>query len=93
MVGENGPEVLVPGMSGTVIPNGGGGAWASSSTSSRRPAKGGETQQRQENGQNVLDIFVEKVKGAIAGDIARGDGAVPAALNATYGLNRVAGAY
>lgn len=57
------------------------------------PGKGGQTQQRQEGGQNVLDVFVEKVKGAIAGDIARGDGAVPAALNSTYGLNRVAGAY
>ena len=41
----------------------------------------------------MLDVFVEKVKGAIAGDIARGDGAVPAALNSTYGLSRVAGAY
>ncbi len=93
VVGENGPEVLVPGMSGTVIPNGGGGGMGLVVNIIEAPGKGGETQQRQENGQNVLDIFVEKVKGAIAGDIARGDGAVPAALNATYGLNRVAGAY
>ena len=92
VVGENGPEVLVPGMSGTVIPNGGGGMGLVVNII-ESPGKGGETQQRQENGQNVLDIFVEKVKGAIAGDIARGDGAVPAALGATYGLNRVAGAY
>lgn len=93
VVGENGPEVLVPGMSGTVIPNGGGGGMGLVVNIIEAPGKGGETQQRQENGQNVLDIFVEKVKGAIAGDIARGDGAVPAALGATYGLNRVAGAY
>ena len=93
VVGENGPEVLVPGMSGTVIPNGGGGGMGLVVNIIEAPGKGGETQQRQENGQNVLDVFVEKVKGAIAGDIARGDGAVPAALNATYGLNRVAGAH
>lgn len=93
VVGENGPEVLVPGMSGTVIPNGGGGGMGLVVNIIEAPGRGGETQQRQENGQNVLDVFVEKVKGAIAGDIARGDGAVPAALNSTYGLNRVAGAY
>lgn len=93
VVGENGPEVLVPGMSGTVIPNGGGGGMGLVVNIIEAPGKGGETQQRQENGQNVLDVFVEKVKGAIAGDIARGDGAVPAALGATYGLSRVAGAY
>ncbi|HNB44912.1 MAG TPA: hypothetical protein PLL72_11985, partial [Burkholderiaceae bacterium] len=87
------PAVLVPGMSGTVIPNGGGGGGAMVVNIIEAPGKGGETQQRQENGQNVLDVFVEKVKGAIAGDIARGDGAVPAALNSTYGLSRVAGAY
>lgn len=93
VVGENGPEVLVPGMSGTVIPNGGGGGMGLVVNIIEAPGRGGETQQRQENGQNMLDVFVEKVKGAIAGDIARGDGAVPAALNSTYGLNRVAGAY
>lgn len=57
------------------------------------PGNGGKVEQRQEGGQNVLDIWVDKIRGAIAGDIVRGDGAVPAALNATYGLNRVAGAY
>ncbi len=93
VVGENGPEVLVPGMSGTVIPNGAGGGAGLVVNIIEAPGKGGETQQRQENGQNVLDVFVEKVKGAIAGDIVRGDGAVPAALNSTYGLGRVAGAY
>ena len=93
VVGERGPEVFAPGTSGNIIPNGGGGGMGLVVNIIEAPGKGGETQQRQENGQNVLDIFVEKVKGAIAGDIARGDGAVPAALGATYGLNRVAGAY
>lgn len=57
------------------------------------PGKGGQLERRQENGQDILTVFVDRVRSAIAGDIARGDGAVPAALNNTYGLNRVAGAY
>jgi hypothetical protein len=94
VVGENGPEVLVPGMSGTVIPNGGGGGGMGLVVNIiEAPGRGGETQQRQENGQNMLDVFVDRVRGAIAGDIARGSGPVPAALNSTYGLGRVAGAY
>ena len=51
----------MPGMSGTVIPNGGGGGMGLVVNIIEAPGKGGETQQRQENGQNVLDIFVEKV--------------------------------
>ena len=58
------------------------------------PGNGGKVERRQDNnGGNVLDVFVEQIKGAIAGDIARGDGAIPAAMGRTYGLNRVAGAY
>ena len=58
------------------------------------PGKGGQTQQRNDsNGGNVLDVFVEQIKGSIAGDIVRGDGAIPAAMGNTYGLNRVPGGY
>jgi hypothetical protein len=44
-------------------------------------------------GNRMIEVFIEQVKGAIAGDISRGDGAVPSAMASTYGLNRVAGAY
>lgn len=57
------------------------------------PGNGGQQSSRQEGGQTIIDVVVEKVKSAVAGDIMRGDGAVPAALGRTYGLNRVAGAY
>ena len=58
------------------------------------PGKGGQTQQRNDsNGGNVLDVFVEQIKGSIAVDIVRGDGAIPAAMGNTYGLNRVPGGY
>lgn len=51
------------------------------------------TREREENGVRVIDVLIEQVKTAIAGDISRGAGAVPNALQGTYGLNRVAGAY
>jgi len=57
------------------------------------PGKGGQVSQRREGGANVIDIMVEQIKGAIAADIRMGSGAMPSAMAATYGLNRVAGAY
>ena len=58
------------------------------------PGNGGQVQQsRDNNGQSVLTILVEQIKGAVANDIARGSGAIPNALASTYGLNRAIGAY
>lgn len=58
------------------------------------PGNGGKTEQRQDgNGNNILEVYVEKIKGSIAGDISAGRGAIPNALAGTYGLNRVPGAY
>jgi hypothetical protein len=45
------------------------------------------------SGNRMIEVFIEQVKGAIAGDISRGSGSVPDAMASTYGLNRVAGAY
>jgi lambda family phage tail tape measure protein len=44
-------------------------------------------------GNRFVDVFIEQIKGAIASDITRGSGAVPSAIQGTYGLNRTAGAY
>jgi len=93
VVGENGPEVLVPGMSGTVIPNGGGMGGGTVVNVIEAPGKGGQTEQRTEGGVSIVDVFVERISSKLASDVARGDGALPAALSSTYGLNRVAGAY
>lgn len=57
------------------------------------PGKGGQTARSSSGGEDILTVFVEKVKASMAGDIASGSGAVPSALASTYGLNRVAGAY
>ncbi len=52
-----------------------------------------QARERTDSGGNrVIEVFIEQIKGAIAGDISRGDGAIPSAMTRTYGLNRVAGA-
>ena len=57
------------------------------------PGHGGQVQRRDDGGQQVIDVFVEQVKQSVAVDLATGSGAVPRALESTYGLNRAAGAY
>lgn len=96
VMGEAGPEAILPlqrtsngdlGVKAT-----GGGANVVINVV-EAPGKGGQQQQRNEGGVNIIDVFVEQVKSAVAGDIARGSGAVPNAIERTYGLNRAAGAY
>lgn len=57
------------------------------------PGRGGEMNERQDGGQNILDVYVERIKASIADDIASGRGQVPSAMQGTYGLNRAAGGY
>lgn len=96
VVGENGPEILVPGVSGTVIPpaqsrsSGGGGIVINLI---ENPARGGQTQQRQDGSSNILDVFVSQIRSVVAGDIASGRGPIPAAMESTYGANRAVGAF
>lgn len=96
VVGENGPEVLVPNSSGRVIPAGVSAAGGGSNVQVNiieAPGQGGKTQQRNQGGVNILDVFVERIKAGIAGDIADGRGAIPAAMSNAYGLNRAAGGF
>lgn len=94
LVGEAGPELFVPHSAGTIIPNskfGGGSDIVVNIIES--PGNGGQTARRSTGGVDYLDVFVEKVKNSLAGDITRGAGVVPNAMASTYGLNRVAGVY
>ncbi len=56
---------------------------ATAKTERRSDGKGG----------SIIDIFIERARGAIASDIMRGNGSVPAAMESVYGLSRAAGAY
>jgi lambda family phage tail tape measure protein len=92
--GEAGPEAIMPlsrDSSGRLGVSGGGSNVVVNVIES--PGNAGKQQQRSEGGMKIIDVFVEQIKSAIASDITRGSGAVPAALGQTYGLNRAAGSY
>lgn len=96
LMGEAGAEAVMPltrinGKLGVRAEGGGSGVTVNIIEDSSR---GGQVQSRTgSNGQNVLDVFVDRVRAAVAGDIVSGSGMIPAALGATYGLNRAAGGY
>ncbi len=94
LMGEAGPEAIMPlkrGPDGTLGVRGGGSNVVVNVIES--PGNGGKTQQRQENGVNILDVMVEQIKSSIASDINRGNGVVPQAITKSYGLSRAPGAY
>jgi len=96
LMGEAGAEAILPLQRGSngklgVQAAGGGGVTVNIIEDSSRA---GQTQSRQEQGGAlVLDVFVDRIRAAVAGDITRGAGPIPAALAGTYGLNRAAGGY
>lgn len=90
------PAILQRGE--TVIPRGGfaasGGANVQvivNNNASNTQATARES--RDGSGNRIIEVMIDQVKGAIARDITSGDGVVSGAINSTYGLNRVAGAY
>ena len=86
--GENGPEAV---LNKSQI---GGGANVQVIVNNN--ATGTQAQARESTdggGNRIIEVFIEQVKGSIASDINLGDGAIPAAMGNTYGLNRVARAY
>lgn len=94
LMGEAGPEAILPlkrSRDGRLGVEGGGGSMVVNIIEA--PGRGGEREQRSEGGVNILDVFVERIKAGIAGDISDGRGPIPAALTSAYGMNRAAGAY
>jgi len=95
VVGGDGPEIPVPGSSGTVVPNhalGGGGVSVAVNIIGA-PSQPQVQQRSDGNGGLTLDIIFDRVDQFLAGNITSGRGATQAALGNTYGLNRAAGAY
>jgi lambda family phage tail tape measure protein len=97
LFGEGGvPEAYVPVPSGRIPVElrgaGGGGSVVVNIIES--PGNGGKQQSRSGgNGTKFIDVFVEQVKSSVASDISRGSGAIPASLEAAYGLGRAPGSY
>lgn len=96
LVGERGPELLTLGsVSGNITPNsalgGGGNVTVNVINNGDSPAR---AEKRSDGkGGSIIDVIVERAKNAVAADIGSGNGAVPAAMQGAYGLNRRAGAY
>lgn len=97
--GEAGAEAIMPltrtasGDLGVRAVNDGGSSAPIVVNIIEAPGRGGEVKQRTEGGQRILDVMVEQATSKVAEQIARGNGAVPAALSRTYGLSRIPGSY
>ena len=97
VMGEAGPEAIMPlsrGPDGTLgVRAQGTGAVTVNIINNASGAQATQSTRSDGKGNQVIDVFIEQIKGAIAGDIARGNGAIPAALGRTYGLNPTPGMY
>lgn len=98
MMGEAGPEAILPlarlGNGKLGVQSAGGGASVQVNIiNNAQGAQATANERTDQNGNRIVDVLIEQVKGSIASDIGRGRGPIPGALASTYGLNRVAGAY
>lgn len=93
LMGEAGPEAIMPlrrGPDGVLGVKGGGSNVVVNIIESQ--GKGGQSEQRQEDGVNVIDIFFDQIDAKMAQNINQGRGATTAAMTKTFGLNRSRGA-
>lgn len=84
------PAILQRGERVLPVGAGGGGTVVNVIES---PGQGGQVRQRQENGQTITDVLVDRIRSVVSSDVTRGTGPISDALSRSYGLNRVAGAY
>lgn len=97
--GEAGPEAIMP-LTRTpsgdlgVRAMGGGGSMPKVEVHLHESAGGGgQVSQSMDGDTMVIDVLVEQIGTKLAGDVARGQGALPSAMERTYGLNRKPGTY
>jgi len=97
-VGENGPELEATGPSRIFsadqtrdILSGASGGGNVTVNVIESPSQGGQVRQRNDGGQQVIDVMVAKVKSDLVNDI-RSEGSFARAAQGTWGLNRAAGA-
>jgi hypothetical protein len=97
LMGEAGPEAILPlkrGSDGRLGVAGGGGSGVTVNIIESPGGKdaGSVNQRRGADGENIIDVVVEQIRGALSREITRGEGlAVP--LERRYGLNAAAGAW
>lgn len=90
IVGEKGPEMFVPSKAGTIVPNdrlSGGSNPIKVIVNNFTDARP-EVKQSSDNGQQVIEVVVRRVKDEMATEIREGRGPVPKAMETTFGLRR-----
>ena len=88
LVGEKGPELMVPERNGTVIPNhqlGGGDIRVVINNFTDARA---EVSQRQEGNERIIEVVVKKVKSELASEIRDGRGEVNKAMDQSFTSRR-----
>jgi lambda family phage tail tape measure protein len=94
--GEAGPEAIMPlsrdssGSLGVKAIGGGGMKLVVNIIESQ--GKGGQAEQRQEDGVSIVDLFFDQIDAKMAQNVNQGRGQTTAALTKTFGLNRSRGA-
>jgi hypothetical protein len=90
LVGERGPELLVSGSAGRVIPNHAiGGANVSISVINNAGAQVSATS-RQDGGGTSIDVIIDSVESALAGNVTRGRGSLYSSMQGAFGLRSAA---
>lgn len=95
LMGEAGPEAILPLKRGSDGRLGveGGGSNVTVNVINNTDAQARTERRSDGKGNQFIEVIIEQVNGRIAGDIGRGSGPVPAAMQSVYGLQRTAGAY
>lgn len=98
VMGEAGPEGIFPLKRGAdgklgVVAHGAGGGDVTVNVINNTDAQARTERRTDGRGNSIIDVVIERTKAAIASDIGSGNGAVPAAMQSSYGLKRTAGAY
>lgn len=89
LVGEEGPEMFVPRSAGTIIPNGGMGRGGPPKVIVNNYTDAQPTvTNRNDNGEEVIEIMVKRVSDRIGSDVRDGRGSVNKALSDSFGLRR-----
>lgn len=94
LMGEAGPEAILPldrdgsGRLGVRASGGGGGGDVIVNISTP-PGTKASSNERSQGGDRIIDVVIEMVRTAIAGDITQGRGPIPDSMSSTYGLSRV----
>lgn len=96
LMGEAGAEAILPlkrGSDGKLGVSSDGSSVVVNVINNANGTKATQTQRSDGNGNRIIDVMIEQIDAAMADNVTRGNGRLPAAMESRYGLSRAAGAY